>query len=190
LGLLNNLDLQLVIDSYTSTRAHDRSSGSVETHRGFGDMAPRVKLNLWGNDGGSTAGALMSFLKLPTNQDGLGNKSFEGGLIFPFAFSLPYGFGMGLMTEIDAARDLFHDGYHPEFVNSVTVSRDIVGELAGYVEFYSRVSSESGSSWIGTFDFGLTYGLSENVRLDAGANIGLTRAAEDINPFIGLSWRF
>ena len=190
LGLLNNVDLQLVIDSYTSTRAHDRSSGSVETHRGFGDIASRLKLNLWGNDGGPTAGALLPFVKLPTNQDGLGNKSFEGGIIFPFAMSLPYGFGMGLMTEVDAARDLSKNGYHPEFANSVTLSRDIIGKLAGYVEFFSRVSSESGSSWIGMFDVGFTYGLAENIQLDAGANIGLTRAAEDINPFVGLSWRF
>ena len=104
--------------------------------------------------------------------------------------SLPYGFDMGLMTEIDAARDLSKDGYHSEFANSVTLSRNIIGKLAGYVEFFSRVSSESGSSWIGMFDVGFTYGLAENIQLDAGANIGLTRAAEDINPFVGLSWRF
>ena len=69
LGLLNNIDLHLGIESYVSTRAHDPASGAVETHRGFGDVIPRLKVNLWGNDGGESAGAIMPFFKLPTNQD-------------------------------------------------------------------------------------------------------------------------
>jgi hypothetical protein len=39
-------------------------------------------------------------------------------------------------------------------------------------------------------DFGLTYGLTDDIQLDAGINIGVTRSAEDFNPFVGLSWRF
>jgi outer membrane putative beta-barrel porin/alpha-amylase len=37
---------------------------------------------------------------------------------------------------------------------------------------------------------GLTYWLSDNLQLNAGVNIGLTRAADDYNPFVGLAWRF
>jgi len=39
-------------------------------------------------------------------------------------------------------------------------------------------------------DFGLTYALTKNIQLDAGINIGITRAADDWNPFVGVSWRF
>ena len=42
----------------------------------------------------------------------------------------------------------------------------------------------------GTVDLGLTYGLTDNIQLDAGVNIGLTASADDINPFLGLSLRF
>src|SRR4051812_28444772 len=112
-GLLNNVDLQLGIDSYTSIRAHDRATGAVETHRGFGDIVPRVKVNLWGNDGGPTAGGLIPFVKLPTNQGALGSKAVEGGVILPFAMTLPLDFGLGMMTEFDAARDVLAGGYHP-----------------------------------------------------------------------------
>ncbi|HEY2952117.1 MAG TPA: transporter, partial [Verrucomicrobiae bacterium] len=62
--------------------------------------------------------------------------------------------------------------------------------LAGYVEFFSLVSSETGSDWIGTVDLGFTYALSDNIQLDGGVNIGVTRSADDINPFLGVSWRF
>src|SRR3954471_348524 len=60
LGLLNNVDFQLGIESYSSIRAHDFSTGAVETHRGFGDLVPRMKINLWENDGGKTAAGIIS----------------------------------------------------------------------------------------------------------------------------------
>ena len=65
-----------------------------------------------------------------------------------------------------------------------------IGNLAGYVEFFSLVSTESGSEWAGSVDFGLTYTLTENLQLDAGVNLGITRAADDLNVFTGISYRF
>jgi hypothetical protein len=43
---------------------------------------------------------------------------------------------------------------------------------------------------VATFDCGMTYRLTRDVQLDAGANIGLTKAADDVNPFVGLSVRY
>lgn len=189
-GLCNSVDLQLVIESYTSIRAHDVSTGAVQKNRGFGDIIPRLKWNIWGNDGGTTALALMPFVKIPTNQDHLGNNSVEGGVIVPFGVQLPYDGSMGLMTEVDFIRDSVGSGYHAEFINTITFGHDIIGDLAGYVEFFSLVSAESGSDWIGTVDIGLTYALSDDIQLDGGVNIGVTRSADDINPFLGISWRF
>jgi outer membrane putative beta-barrel porin/alpha-amylase len=190
MGLCNSVDFQLVLETYNSVRVHDHTAGTVETHRGFGDIIPRLKWNVWGNDGGPTALALMPYVKLPTNQDGLGNNSVEGGLIVPLAVELPSGWGMGLMTQLDVIRDEVGTGHHAEFVNTITFGHDIVGNLGGYVEFWSAVSTESGSDWIGTVDLGLTYALTEDIQLDGGVNIGVTRSADDINPFLGISWRF
>jgi hypothetical protein len=189
-GLCNKVDLQVVVETWNYARTKMSGGGATVHQRGFGDITTRLKYNFWGNDGGKTAFAAMPFVKLPTNQDDLGNNSVEGGVILPLAVELPRGFGMGLMTEFDFNRDATGDGYHTEFVNSITFSRDIVGNLGGYVEFFSLVSTERGTDWIGTVDLGLTYGLMENIQLDAGVNIGVTRAAEDVNPFVGLSWRF
>ncbi len=189
-GLLNNVDLQTVIESYNHVTTEDRVGATKVRQSGFGDITSRLKVNLWGNDGGSTALALMPFVKFPTNQDKLGNNSVEGGLIVPLAIELPAGFGMGVMTEFDFIRDEDGDGHHVEFVNSITVSRDIIGDLGGYVELWSGVSTEEDSDWVGTFDLGLTYGLTDDIQLDAGANIGITRSAETIQPFVGMSFRF
>jgi hypothetical protein len=189
-GLCNRVDFQLVVESYSSVRTHDRASGVVETHRGFGDITPRLKWNVWGNDRGATALALMPFVKLPTSQDDLGNNSVEGGIIVPLAVELPRGWGVGLMTEFDVKRDESGLDHHVEFINSITFGHDIAGHLAGYVEFFSAVSAESGSEWIGTVDLGLTYRFTDDIQLDAGVHLGVTRSADDINPFLGVAWRF
>jgi Putative MetA-pathway of phenol degradation len=190
LGLLNNVDFQLMLDTYNHVRAHDRLAGTVEKKSGFGDVTTRLKVNFWGNDGGPTALAMMPFMKFPANQDGLGNNAVEGGIIFPLAVELPRGWGMGMMTEFDFLRNEADSGYHTAFVNSITFAHDICGKLGGYVEFFSEVSTERGSRWVGTVDLGLTYGLTDDIQLDAGVNIGATESADDVNPFVGLSWRF
>ncbi len=188
-GLRNDLDIQFIVQPQTYERTSDPAAG-VSKKRGFNDFITRVKWNLWGNDGGTTAFALMPYVKLPTNQDDLGNRSVEGGLIVPLAVELPAGWGMGLMTQLDIVRDETSSGSHPEFVNTVTFHHDIIGDLRGYVEFYSSVSTERGSDWVGTVDLGLTYALTKDIQLDAGVNIGVTRSADDWNPFVGVSWRF
>jgi hypothetical protein len=190
IGLLNNVDLQLVLQTYSHVRVKDRNSGTVRVMQGFGDIATRLKVNLWGNDGGPTALSLMPFVKFPSNQDNLGNDSVEGGLIVPFAMALPGGWGMGVMPQFNVERDEDDSGNHASFINSLTLSHDIYGDLGGFVEFFSEVSTERDSDWIGTLDLGLTYQATENLQLDGGVFIGVTDSADDVTPFIGLSWRY
>jgi outer membrane putative beta-barrel porin/alpha-amylase len=189
-GVLNNVDLQIVVESYNIQRTKDRATRSSSRISGFGDLLLRCKTNLWGNDGGPSALSVMPFVKLPTNQRGLGNDAVEGGIIFPFAMELPNEWGMGAQVEVDHIQDAGSSDYHQEFISTIAVGRDVVGKLAGYVELFSNVSTERDADWIATFDFGFTYALTGDIQLDAGMNIGLTDAADDFNPFIGLSMRY
>jgi len=188
-GLLNNVDAQFIVQPHTYTRTSDPAA-DLTKQRGFNDFLVRVKWNLWGNDGGETAFGLMPYIKLPTNHDQLGNRSVEGGLIIPFAMELPAGWSLGAMPQFDIVRDTRSSGYHPEIVTTISFGRDIIGNLAGYAEFFQSLSLERGAPWVATVDFGLTYALTKNIQLDAGINIGITRAADDWNPFVGISWRF
>jgi len=188
-GLLNNVDAQFIVQPHTYTRTSDPAA-DLTKQRGFNDFLVRVKWNLWGNDGGETAFGLMPYIKLPTNHDQLGNRSVEGGLIIPFAMELPAGWSLGAMPQFDIVRDTRSSGYHPEIVTTISFGRDIIGNLAGYAEFFQSLSLERGAPWVATVDFGLTYALTKNIQLDAGINIGITRAADDWNPFVGVSWRF
>jgi hypothetical protein len=189
LGLTNRMDAQIVLETWNWVRTEDRDTGDVTHRRGFGDVTLRLKTNLWGNDGGGWALAVMPFLKLPTNQDDLGNDAVEGGLIVPWAFDLPWGWGLGGIVQFDAIEDEDGRSHHPEFIETLALGRDIVGALAGYVEFFSLASAEDDAHWQATVDFGLTYAVTEDIQLDGGVNVGVTRATEDVNPFLGLSVR-
>ena len=189
-GVLNNVDLQVLLDSYVHSRIETRRTQRTEKASGLGDLVTRVKINFWGNDGGPTALGLMPFVKWPLPESSLRNGRTEGGVIFPLAMELPAGWGMGAQTEVDCVRDDANRAYVAQFVNSITFGHDIVGALAGYLEFFSSVNTEEAANWIGTADVGFTYQLGKNVQLDCGCNFGLTSAADDFNFFSGLSLRF
>ena len=189
-GLLNNVDLQVVAQTYNIQWTHDRDANTRTSASGFGDLLLRCKANLWGNDGGSIAFGVMPFVKLPTNQGDLGNRAVEGGIILPLAIQLPGAWDLGTMVELDHAQDSESSDYHEEVIESVTLSHALIGKVSGYVELFSNLSTERDADWIATFDFGFTYELWRNVQLDAGMNVGLTEAADDLNPFVGLSVRY
>ena len=186
-GLTNRIDLQTVIETYTRSRTHDRIAGTHTAASGFGDITSRLKINLWGNDGGDSAFGLLPFVKWPTNQHGLGNRSLEGGLVLPYGRNLGRGWDLGVETAVAFVRNAADDGYQADWLNSVTVGHEIAGNLAGYLEvtyLYSRGGDQA------TFDCGVTYGVTRNVQFDAGINFGLTQPAPDFNSFVGLSVRF
>ena len=168
----------------------ERLGTNEVTIRGFGDTTLRLKYNCWGNDDGPTALAVMPYVKFPTSKEGLGDRSVEGGLILPLSANLPAQFWLGLTTRFDAVRDPAEGGYHAEFVNSIAVGHDLFGNLFGYVEFFSAVSTERNAPWVGTFNTGLIYSLTDDVQLNAGVNTGVTHSADDWNAFVGLAWRF
>ena len=189
-GLFNHSDIQVIAETFNTQETDDRGVRINETVSGFGDVLVRWKTNFWGNEGGKSAAGVMPFVKFPTSHRGLGNDALEGGLIFPAAFDLPNEWSLGAMTEVDYLQNSANSDYHEEFINSITVGHGIVGTLAAYAEFYSAVSTERDTEWVGTVDFGLTYRLGANVQLDAGVNVGVTRSADDVNPFVGLTVRY
>ena len=188
-GLTNSMDLQVIVTPHQSETV-ETSDSPTERDSGVGDTLVRLKYNLLGNDDGPIAIGIMPFANLPTASGDMGSRRMEGGLILPFALSLPNEWSLGLMAQVNRAKNESDDHFHTEFISSFTMGHDIAGDLAGYAEFFSQSSDEDGADWIATADFGLTYALNPDVQLDAGANIGLTRAADDLNPFVGFSARY
>jgi len=188
-GLLNRVDLQLMVDPYVYARTKDQVAGTVSEASGFGDFTTRLKVNLWGNDGGRTALGVMPFVKWPLSKSGLRNSQWEGGLVIPFSMELPAGWSSTLMSEVDFVSD-GGSSYDTEFINTVTVGHDLTDRLAFYLEFASTVSTAGDSPWQGQVDTGLTFAVTPDLQLDLGCNFGVTRSAPDYNPFVGISFRY
>lgn len=179
-GLTENTDIQFVLPFYTKVR------GGSE---GFGDLELRLKHNVWGNDGGATSFAVMPFLKLPTASGGSGNGEWEGGLIIPFAFEGPAGWGGGLMAEVDLVSN--DAGQHEaQVLLSATASHDLTDKAAAFLEGVIIFDFESGTDTEAYFNTGITYALADNWQIDGGLRVGLTRHSQDLAPFVGLSVKF
>lgn len=189
-GLLNNVDLQIGIDPYTREKTTDRGTATSVTIEGFGDTLARLKVNLWGNDGGDTAFAIMPLVKFPTADGGMGNGNIEGGFISILAVELPSEFSSAFMIEFDFNRSAADDRHVVDLVHTATVGRTIIGDLGGYVEYAGFMNLNSDEDYRGYFDGGLTYGLTPDIQLDTGVRVGLTKAADDLGLFAGISLRY
>lgn len=179
-GLDSANDLQLVLPFY----AHVHDGGE-----GFGDMEVRLKHNFWGNDEGSTALAIMPFIKLPTANGGLGNGEYEGGIIVPFGFDGPCDWSFGVQGEADLAAD--DDGvYHVDFLTSATSSHPISENAGFFLELVSILGTDSSEDWEAYFNIGMTWAFAPMCQLDGGIRTGLTQASADLIPFVGASTKF
>lgn len=187
-GLCNSVDLHLGLDPYTRVRTED--GGTTETVDGFGDLVLRVKKNLWGNDEGDCAGALMPYIKIPTADDDLGNGDVEGGLMFPVSFALPHDFGMAAMVMVEALRNADDTTHVIDMGHSISVGREIAENLGAFLEYAGQVNLGGDEDYRAYINTGLTYALTADLLFDVSLRFGLTNAADDFGTAIGLTYRY
>ncbi len=187
-GLLHNVDLQVVVETWAWNQA--TVNGTTQRQRGLGAVTVRTKVNLWGNDGGRTALAMMPFVAFVADP-GASQRLVNLGVILPLRVELGGGWGLGSMLQFELVRDGAAAPRKVTMIGSASVGRSIAGPLSFFVEVYGgTVLADATSDWEGTGDIGLTLGVGPNVQVDAGVNLGFTRLAEDVYPFLGLTVRF
>jgi Putative MetA-pathway of phenol degradation len=190
LGLTNWMDLQVFPQLYVNTRSSGPGYGKPVEKGGFGDTTVRLKINLLGNDGGKLVIGFVSSLKIPTNTGDTGNHVWEPGFGIPVNYSLPWGFTLFAQTRIDILDQLRSSNMRVQWQNPIGLSRTIVGNLSGYVEFYNAISTGRQQPWIGTLDTGLIYQVTPNFSVDVDSFFGLNHSAPDYNVFVGFGRRF
>ncbi len=192
LGVLNDVDVQLVLTPYLRESIEGEGDGD-DASDGFGDDTQiRVKVNLWGNDGpGPSAMAIMPFVEFPTGSGELSNDHVEAGLILPYALALPAEIGLGLMAEVDLVWDDETSDYDAELLHTAEVGRDVPGipRLGSFVEYIGVARDVPRGAYQTFARAGLAYALSDDWVLDCGATLGITADAEDVSGFVGMSFR-
>lgn len=189
-GLTNATDLEIAVAPINSDHTTDRSTDAHTSSFGFGDVTTRVKFNLFGNEGGNYAMAIVPFVKAPTAAAPIGNTHWEGGAYAPFTISLTNAWSVTLETEIDILENASMDGVHPNYQNLINVSYPIFGNITGQAELWSDVNMDTNTPAQYTFDLAALWSVHKNLQLDIGANIGLDKAAPDLQIYTGISQRF
>jgi hypothetical protein len=190
LGLLDNVDFEVSISAFNSVQATVRSAGTTASHSGFGDTFTRAKVNLFGNDGGPAALAVIPYVKWPTAPLGIGNQVVEGGVIAPLALSLPYGFTAIVMGELDYLKNPNDNGYHVNLPALFNVSKTVLPNVTAYAELYADWSTNPQVATVYTADFALAWTPRPNLQFDIGINLGLVSAATPLQIYAGIAQRF
>ncbi len=189
-GVTNNADLEVNVP-FAGVHTYDTAAIASSTLWGIGDTFLRSKINLWGNDGGDTAAAIIPYIKAPSAPIGIGNGATEGGLIGPVAFSLPNSFTLLLVPEVDVLKDSLNAGYHGNYVFDVNLSREVIKNVTAYAELWSDYNADpTAKATLVSFDTAISWVFLPNVQIDVGMNIGLTSSTPAFQVYTGLSQRF
>jgi len=195
IGITNSAELSLVWQPYGAVRVRETDPLRVFWQSGMGELNVRTKFNLWGNDSfekpGATALALLPFVSLPTDRhNGISPEFVASGIIVPLAVKLSDKWEVAMNGGLVHLREDVESGYHTEYLASASFSYEWNEKLGTYYEVAGRFNTENSRGDPVVLGTGLTYKLTKNLQLDAGVNIGVTPAADRINPFVGISARF
>lgn len=180
-GLSQCQDLQLVVRPWI----HEQSTDG-ETREGFGDIELRLKWNLWGNDSGKTAGALLPYVSIPSHTS-VSSGEWEGGLIIPVSVEISDKLDLGF--QVEAARGWNDDDrdYDWDILHSIVLGIGITEKVGAFIEY---VGVGGDSAYEASADAGITWNLTENLQCDFIVAAGLNKAAEDFSISQGITFRF
>lgn len=190
-GLTNTIDFEVNAPTLVGVHTFNSATNVSSTTWGIDDVFVRTKFNLWGDDAGKSALALIPYVKAPTAPPGIGNGAVEEGIIAPLSFSLPAEFTLLFNSEIDLLKDSAGDGRHANYVNLVNLSRQVVKDVTLYVEFWSDYDDDPTLRTTQySFDLAVTWLARPNLQFDAGVFFGLNSATPNVQVFAGVSQRF
>jgi hypothetical protein len=184
-GIGNATDVEMIVSPYLRDRARDSSLGAADTAAGFGDVTLRARHMFAGADGNGPTFSLIGFVTLPTSKDGLGADEVEGGLIATGAANLTPRISLTLTL---GAAAIHEGGYEGDVEAGANLTFAVTDRFGVYVEGFAEKAAHDDAA--ATLDAGATYLLGPTTQLDAGANFGVTGAADDVDVFIGWAHRF
>lgn len=163
-------------------------SGSGRDRRGVGALDLRAKLNLFGNDGGATALALLPFVSIPLDRSGgVGPDDVEYGVLVPLSFDLGNGLGLGLNGGVVARRRDADGGYRAFGLATASLAVAWSERVGSYFEVAAEIGDGQAATSLNT---GVTWQARDNLQFDTGVQFGVSGDADRFAPFVGVSLRF
>ena len=187
-GLTDSVDLQ--VGATLFLRQTYDFGGRTDSRSGLGDLRFRVKWTCWRDAQLGAALALMPYVKVPANTGGTGNKSIEGGLIVPWAMTLPGGVTAGAMLQWDVVRNDADNGYDARWKVTGALRRNLTSALAFYGEGTVAAVSTGWSNWAGTIGAGALLRVTKSIELDYELQRGVNRRATDWVHVFRVNWEW
>lgn len=183
IGVTSALEVDVGIAPYGSA-----DPGAGPRRDGVGALDLRAKLNLFGNDGGTTALALLPFVSVPLERSsGVGPDDVEYGVLVPLSFDLGGGLGLGLNGGVVARRPDADRGYRAFGIATASLAVGWSEQVGSYFEVAAEFGDGDAATRLNT---GLTWQVREDLQLDAGVQVGVSGGADRFAPFVGISLRF
>ena len=179
-GLTATSDFQVVVESWHRQKSETPSGDALS--KGVGDITLRLKQNIFGNDTGNFALGVLPYVAFIR-----GEARPEFGLAVPFAAGLGRGWDLGAMVQ----GQLSHQpsgSYSPDFLATLTLSHNLVGNLDLFSETYATYTAESKE--VEPFlNGGFVFSAGDYFKFDAGVFYGL-RSFSSRSVFLGMSFRY
>lgn len=188
-GISGRADVELGITPLETL--HLRSAGSSERHSSVGDLLLRVKYRLTAA-GAPVEVALDPFTKVPTANRRLGNGKLEAGFVAPISAQLGTGpLTLSLDPELDWLADADGRGHHAATQQVVNLALAVSDRLSLSAELWMmRDWDPAGTGKRASADGCVAFDMSNDLQLDAGANLGLNKQTPDVELYAGVSMRF
>jgi hypothetical protein len=189
IGIAAHAELQFGWTAFGWTR--ERAGNVVDHASGTGDLFVAFRRNLLHPDGSGTTVALMPYATLPTGGHAIGAGDWSAGLEVPFGFDLSQAVSLEFAPRVEAAVDEDRHGRHLAYGSVAGIAADLgprwnlTAELAA-----TRDDDPAGhkTETLAGLSFGWTPG--RNFQFDAGANLGLSHEAPDVELYAGIVRRF
>ncbi len=190
LGLLSDLELQIIFTPYISQQT-TLDAGPKFTDAGISDFTLRLRHNYWGNDpkGQDTALGSEAFLVIPSTSQ-VSSGKLEAGAAGNFQWEFVPDFSLAFTAEPAFRYNTGSARYDFVLLTTAELIVDVFDRFTTYAELAGTATTAGSSAYEGSFNLGAIFSLTNDVALDAGLTIGLTRAADDFSGTIGITVRF
>ena len=192
LGLTPTVEGQLSWTVHQRVREKDRTTGTVSTVDGAGDLGLALRWALRNPGGDGFSVALQPFVTAPTGADGIGGGRWQGGVIAPISVPLNADWSLAVSPELDLRADAEGSGRHAGFSNAIGVGRS-VGPVSLGVELWADIDDDPAGR-VTSASFDLTAGWAPtstpDLQIDASAYLGLNRHTPDLELVVGVARRF
>lgn len=189
IGIADAAELQFGWTPFGHQR--ERSVAGIDRAGRVGDVTLGAKINLASPDGGGFSAAVLPQLTLPVGPPPIGAGDWGFSLIVPLSYALSDTLQLQASPELDAAVDADGDGRHAAYGTTVGLGLSLSDAVSAAVEVQVICDRDPAGGATQAFaGLSAAWQPGDDLQFDAGANLGLNDASDDLELYVGVSRRF